>query len=188
MANSKPTLTQHLQNPLQDRLNMIHSLPSSKYSLSWDNWAAFQAWLLREESTFTIKFHLVNTYQGLPEFERQCRYVCSRRGTGGSKPYTKLHPDWNRKRGPKRTECKCALLVKQYPGTATILGNYSSAHDHLLRNANLPFTQIPKDKKEHIAGPLQLGVSADHIDCNTLFDQDSTRVAERTEFIELRDI
>ncbi|KAJ7681661.1 hypothetical protein B0H17DRAFT_942763 [Mycena rosella] len=78
------------------------SLPSSKYSLRWDNWAAFQAWLSREESTFAIE-------------------------------------------------------------TATILGNYSSVHDHLLGNANLPFTQIPKDTKEHIAGLLRLGVSADHI-------------------------
>ncbi|KAJ7677638.1 hypothetical protein B0H17DRAFT_888863, partial [Mycena rosella] len=78
-----------------------------------------------------------------------------------------------------------------------ILGNYSSTHNHLLGNANLPFTQILKDTKEHIVCLLRLGVSADHIlkmlhrgvyDGDTLFDQDSTRVAECTEFIELRDI
>ena len=52
-------------------------------------------------------------YSGMPEFERQLRYVCSRAGTGGIKPYSKLHPEWNHKLPSKRTDCKCTLLVKQ---------------------------------------------------------------------------
>ncbi|KAJ6475881.1 hypothetical protein DFH09DRAFT_849576, partial [Mycena vulgaris] len=130
----------------------------------------------------------------------------------GEKLYIKLHPAWNRKRGAKRTACQCVLLVKQYPGTDIVLGSYSDKHDHPLGNANLPYTQIPKDTKEYIAGLLRLKVSPDHIVSNTyllhttlilllqlklrhhgvydsdnLFDSEASTAA-RTEFIELRDI
>ncbi|KAJ7468311.1 hypothetical protein B0H11DRAFT_2306036, partial [Mycena galericulata] len=117
----------------------------------------------------------------------------------GQKAYTKLHPDWNRKRGPKRTDCKCTLIIKQYPDVPTVLGNYSDTHNHDLGNANLPFTQIPKAAREHIAGLLRMKVAPEHIvslfrswayDKDDLFEQnlDADFVAERTEFIELRDI
>ncbi|KAJ6490439.1 hypothetical protein DFH09DRAFT_947897, partial [Mycena vulgaris] len=175
------------------------SLPSSKYTLRWDDWSSFKTWLLAEQQTLGIELRLVNTYAGLPEYERQCRYVCSRKGTGGIKAYTKLHPNWNRKRQSKRTDCNAHILVKQYPGTPIILGNYSAAHDHSLGNANLPFTQIPTETREYIAGLLRLKVSPDYIlkilhcgayegDEGFEHDLDDTLVATRTEFIELRDI
>ncbi|KAJ6496886.1 hypothetical protein DFH09DRAFT_854266, partial [Mycena vulgaris] len=117
----------------------------------------------------------------------------------GTKPYDKLHPDWNRKRDTKKTECKCSLLVKEYPGTTIVLGKYPDAHDHPLGNANLPFTQIPSDTREYIAGLLRLKVSPEHVlkivhrgvyEGDDIFQQDldNNFVAARTEFIELRDI
>ncbi|KAJ7730819.1 hypothetical protein B0H16DRAFT_1329762 [Mycena metata] len=105
----------------------------------------------------------MTTYYGLPEFERQLRYVCSRGGTGGVKPYTKRHPEWHCKLPNKRTGCECVLLVKQYPGVTTVLGNYRDEHNHPLGNANLPFIQIPKETREYIAGLLRLKTSPDHI-------------------------
>jgi hypothetical protein len=88
----------------------------SNYPWSWDSWSAFEAWKTSEERKYCIEFRLVNNYPGLPEFERKLRFVCSRAGTGGAKAYTKLHPDWKRKVPSKRTDCKCTLMVKQYPG------------------------------------------------------------------------
>ncbi|KAJ6540761.1 hypothetical protein B0H19DRAFT_872761, partial [Mycena capillaripes] len=80
-----------------------------------------------------------------------------------------------------------------------VLGSYSETHDHPLGNANLRFTQIPKATREYIAGLLRLKISPDHIlhllhrdvyDNDDLFehDLDETHVADRTEFIPLRDI
>ncbi|KAJ7262963.1 hypothetical protein C8J57DRAFT_1039376, partial [Mycena rebaudengoi] len=159
----------------------------------------FQIWLNDEQERHGIEFRLVNTYKRSELYTRQLRYVCSRTGTGGEKGYIKTHPDWNRKRGPKRTDCECTLLVKQYPEISTILGNYTSTHNHDLGNANLPFTQIPKNAREHIAALLRMKVAPDHIlkmlhrgvyDQDTLFECDlnADSVAARTEFIELRDI
>ncbi|KAJ7470045.1 hypothetical protein B0H11DRAFT_1634302, partial [Mycena galericulata] len=156
----------------------------------------FDTWLAEEQRAHGIELHLVNTYPGLPEFERQLRYVCSRGGTGGIKPYVKRHPEWNRKIETKRTQCKCRLLVKQYPGISTVLGDYRDEHDHALGNANLRFTQIPKETREYIATLLRMKLEPDHIvrlcvyDNDDLFDQDldSNVVAARTEFIQLRDV
>jgi hypothetical protein len=142
-----------------------HDKSSEKYQHSWDDWTAFETWRAQEQREKCIEFRLVKTYSGLPEFERQLRYVCSRAGTGGIKPYSKLHPEWNRKIPSKRTDCKCTLLVKQYPGISTVLGNYSDTHDHPIGNLNLPFVQIPKETREYIAGLLRIKVAPDHIVC-----------------------
>ncbi|KAJ7915976.1 hypothetical protein B0H13DRAFT_1547646, partial [Mycena leptocephala] len=50
----------------------------SKYNFRWDNWAQFQAWRAAEEENHCIELPLVNTYEGMPVYVRQCRYVCSR--------------------------------------------------------------------------------------------------------------
>jgi hypothetical protein len=109
-------------------------IASSEYQQCWETWTDFENWIVQEQRSKGIELHLVNTYLGLPEFERKLRYVCSRAGTGGLKTYVKRHPDWNRKIENKRTDCKCRLLVKQYPGISTILGSYRDEHDHALRN------------------------------------------------------
>ncbi|KAF7372258.1 SWIM-type domain-containing protein [Mycena venus] len=176
-----------------------HDLASGKYQKQWKSWRDFEAWLAAEQEQHALEFRLVNTYTGSCLYTRQLRYVCSRAGTGGQKEYVKLHPDWNRKRGPKRTDCKCTLIVKQYPDISTVLGNYSDVHDHDLGNANLPFTQIPKAAREQIAGLLRMKVAPEHIlkmlhrgvyDHDELFTQDldTDYIASRMEFIELRDI
>ncbi|KAJ7202556.1 hypothetical protein GGX14DRAFT_330437, partial [Mycena pura] len=133
-----------------------YDLASSKYQHRWDNWVKFQEWLLQEQQQQCIELRLVNTYRRMPAYERKCRYVCSRAGTGGIKPYTRRHPEWNQKLGSKRTGCECSLLVKEYPGISTVLGHYSNAHNHQIGNENLPYTQIPKETKEYIAGLLRL--------------------------------
>ncbi|KAJ7163664.1 hypothetical protein C8R46DRAFT_902402, partial [Mycena filopes] len=185
---------------------------SSEYTRSWVSWTEFQGWRAAEEEKHCIELRLVNTFCGLPEFERQCRYVCSRAGTGGQKEYTKRHPEWTRKIPSKHTDCRCILMVKEYPGTSTVLGTYRAEHNHPLGHANLRFTRISKETREYIAGLLCLKVDAAHIvnrvpnysgkpefdlgpeisgwaevsvhGCNN----DTSTSAKRNEFIQLRDI
>ncbi|KAK7055935.1 hypothetical protein R3P38DRAFT_3170599 [Favolaschia claudopus] len=133
------------------------------FNLRWENWAGFEQWLGEEQRRKGIELSLVNTYLGEPEFSRKLRYVCSRGGTGGIKTYAKKFPERERKMPNKRTDCACRLLVKQYPGVSVILGDYLDEHDHPLGNANLPFTQIPRETREYIAGLLRLKVDPDHI-------------------------
>ncbi|KAJ7618888.1 hypothetical protein DFH06DRAFT_941234, partial [Mycena polygramma] len=133
-----------------------YDLASSKYQQRWDSFKNFELWLQEEQRSKAIELRLVNTYRDSPLYERTLRYACSRGGTGGTKPYSKLHPTWNRKTEGKRTGCQCSLLVKQYPGTSTVLGNYSDTHNHDVGTANLRFTQISKETREYIAGLLRL--------------------------------
>ncbi|KAJ7745826.1 hypothetical protein DFH07DRAFT_725469, partial [Mycena maculata] len=158
------------------------------------SWVEFQKWRATEERKYCIELLLVTTFLGLPEYKRQCRYVCSRGSTGGVKTYEKLHPKWNRKRERKRTDCKCVLTVKEYPEVATVLGSYSSEHNHPTGNANLPYVQIPKETREYIAGLLRQKIDPTHIlaiihggvyDQDDLFEHDETVNAE---LIKLRDI
>ncbi|KAJ7061372.1 hypothetical protein C8F01DRAFT_943216, partial [Mycena amicta] len=74
-------------------------------------------------------------------------FVCSRGGTGGVKSYVKLHPEWTRKLPSKRTDCKCVLIVKNYPDTLTVLAKYIDEHNHAIANANLAHTHIPADAR-----------------------------------------
>ncbi|KAJ7918226.1 hypothetical protein B0H13DRAFT_1607564 [Mycena leptocephala] len=72
--------------PLSPPLGSLeYNLTQSKYNLRWDNWLEFQAWRAAEEEKHCIELRLVNTYEGMPVYVRQCRYVCSRAGTGGIK-------------------------------------------------------------------------------------------------------
>ncbi|KAJ7872655.1 hypothetical protein B0H14DRAFT_2570159 [Mycena olivaceomarginata] len=139
----------------------------------------------------------VKTYTGTQVYDNRYRFVCSRKGTGGLKAYTKV-PDWSHKRESKRTDCPCVLIVNEYPGVATVLENYTNEHNHPLGNENLRFNQIPKETREYIAGLLQLHVSPEFIlqlihggvysnDDTFDNDQDGT-VASRNDFIQLQDI
>ncbi|KAK7016693.1 hypothetical protein R3P38DRAFT_3361318 [Favolaschia claudopus] len=165
------------------------------FNLRWENWHGFERWLGEEQRRKGIELSLVNTYLGEPEFSRKLRYVCSRAGTGGIKTHVKKFPERERKIPNKRTDCKCRLIVKQYPGVSVVLGDYRDQHDHSLGNANLPFTQIPRETREYIAGLLRLKVDPDHIlrlvhrgvyDNDNLFEEDLDDgfVASRTEFIQ----
>ncbi|KAJ7828010.1 hypothetical protein B0H13DRAFT_1917304 [Mycena leptocephala] len=102
-----PTPPKHAPGSFQ------YDLASGKYQTQWKDWHELQTWL-DDEQECRGKFRLVNTYKRSELYTRQLRYVCARTGTGGEKDYIKIHPDWNRKRGPKQTDCECTLLVKQF--------------------------------------------------------------------------
>lgn len=143
--------------------SFLHDLAKGKYLQRWESWPEFEDWLAREQQDLAIELRHVNTYSKADAYLRKLRYVCSRGGTGGRKEYNKLHPNWTRKCEGKRTDCKCSLVVKEYPGVSTVLGDYVTTHNHPLGNANLRFTRIPKETREYIAGLLRLGVTPDRI-------------------------
>lgn len=140
-----------------------YDLECGKYQKQWKDWQQFEEWLVQEQADKTVEFGLANTYKTSNLYTRKLYYVCSRAGTGGIKNYVKLHPEWQRKRGPKRTNCPCTLTVKEYPGRSTVLGQYLDVHNHELGNGNLPYTRIPKEARERIAGLLRMKVTAEHI-------------------------
>ncbi|KAK7065058.1 hypothetical protein R3P38DRAFT_2430387, partial [Favolaschia claudopus] len=122
--------------------SLEYDLNSPEYNFRWDSFADFELWRKEEERTKGIELRRVKTYAGPASqvYDNRYRFVCSRKGTGGVKAYTKLRPDWTRKRESKRTDCECVLIIKKYPGTSVILGNYTNEHNHSLGNENLRFT------------------------------------------------
>ncbi|KAK6971284.1 hypothetical protein R3P38DRAFT_3242736 [Favolaschia claudopus] len=179
--------------------SLQHDLSSLKYDLRWNSWREFLTWRDEEQVQKGIQFKRVKVYEynSNPHFGQQTRFVCSRKGTGGVKNYTKAHPEWKQKQESMRTDCPCVLLVKTYPNVSTVLGNYTDEHNHDLGNQNLRFTRISKETREYIAGLLRLKVSPNHIlhlihggvyHQDSLFDSDDTTTASRNDFIQLQDI
>jgi hypothetical protein len=138
---------------------------NGKFNLSWDTETDFKTWLTDEQRRNTIELQLVHTVAGLPHFSRKRRFVCSRHGTGGVKVVEKKLPERVRKIPSKLTGCQCSLVVKQYPNTTKLLGKYYDQHNHPLNATNLPFTRIPKETREFIAGRLRDRMSADAVVC-----------------------
>ncbi|KAJ7060601.1 hypothetical protein C8F01DRAFT_988050 [Mycena amicta] len=89
------------------------------------------------------------------------RYVCSRAGTGGEKPYAKKFPERKHKKELKVIECTVSLSIKVYANSSHILGwLHNREHNHPTGDKNLPFTRIPKALREIIAGHVRNGLSA----------------------------
>jgi hypothetical protein len=59
--------------------------------------------------------------------------------------------------------CTCKLVVKTYPKTDMVLGEYSWKHTHAVGNQNLKYTCIPKVLHADIEAELCAGM-----DLNTL--------------------
>src|SRR6266851_5951959 len=72
-------------------------------------------------------------------------------GAGNS---TKKNLHWNRKIDSKKTGCHCQVIIKLYPHTDTILGNYRNAHDHEVGSDNIAYTRMSGVAREQIKSML----------------------------------
>jgi FAR1 DNA-binding domain len=72
----------------------------------------------------------------------KCYYVCSQEWSGGKSKYEKKYPDRLRKKDSQKTGCWCKIVIKQYPHTLIVLGQYEQDHNHQLGLANLAYTHI----------------------------------------------
>ena len=130
------------------------------YPLEWSDFAAFNAWRREEELRYSIEL-IASTVKcgvtvkcGGPLWTEKRLYVCSRQPSGGRTEFEKKHPDWCRKIGSKKTGCRCRVVIKLYPHTDTILGNYMNTHDHEVGSENIAYTWMSHVAREQIKSML----------------------------------
>ena len=114
----------------------------SNYPLEWSDLATFNTWHQEEECRYSIEFIASRVRSGGHLWTQNQLYVCSRQLSGGRKQYEKKNPHWNRKIDSKKTGCHCRVIIKLYPHTDTILGNYRNAHDHEVGSDNIAYTRM----------------------------------------------
>jgi hypothetical protein len=124
------------------------------YMLEWANFAEFDAWCWVEEATNMIEFCALTVWQSGTLWTCQCLFVCRHQSTGGGN-YTKKNPKQKHKIESKKISCLCHLLIKIYPHTTTILGNYKKAHNHETGATNIKYMGILHDTWEHIRALLR---------------------------------
>lgn len=145
-------------------------LHSGKFNKSWGSLPAMQAWILAEEDVVVMDLRLkmrqehVAGEQGA--WMHRYYYNCARQGTGGLSKYVKKNPEWNQKNGSRQTGCVCQLLVKSYPNTPTLLGQYVSEHSHPIGEANARYTMLSKPTRIKIAESLCKGVTSERVVCH----------------------
>ena len=137
---------------------------NAKYNMTWPSWPAFELFLHDTQTQNAVEFLKVQTTSGGEWYMSRILFYCSRHGTGGTKSYTRLHPNWkDRKIGSKLTKCSASLKVKTYHGTETVLGIYDDEHNHPTGKDNLRYTRISLETRQWIAGMVRLGVKATEI-------------------------
>ena len=120
------------------------------FSLEWANLAEFEKWRRVEERTSSIELNASSTRGGGVLWTWSQRFVCGRQNTGGARNYQKKHPTRQRKIQNRKSGCGCHIIIKKYPHTSTILGRYVAEHDHEIGAANIAFTRLSRDAREHI--------------------------------------
>lgn len=143
-----------------------------KYNVSWNLLEETMLWLQNIQEQEVVELQMThhkinNTNNG--KWTKTYYFSCSRNGTGGEKPYDKLHPEWGRKVPMKQTGCMCFLIVKLYPGTSCVLGKYTSNHNHLIGGVNAWFMCLSDVTKDQILEMLHMGISHDKIVSHNLY-------------------
>jgi hypothetical protein len=125
-----------------------HDRESGLYPHEWGNLAEFDTWRQEEEITYSIQFVASRVAHGNKLWTLKRYYVCSREWSGGKSKYEKKYPDRLRKKDSQKTGCRCKIVIKQYPHTLIVLGQYEQDHDHQLGLANLAYTHISHASRE----------------------------------------
>jgi hypothetical protein len=124
------------------------------YPLEWSDLDAFNAWRREEELRYSIELIASTVKRGGPLWTEKRLYVCTRQPSGGRKPYEKKNPGWKRKIDSKKKGCRCRVVIKLYPHTDTILGNYTNTHDHEIGSDNIAYTRMSGVAREQIKSML----------------------------------
>jgi hypothetical protein len=123
------------------------------YTLEWANIAKFDTWHRVEEAANTIEFQASTVWQGGALWTCQRLFMCGRQATGGGK-YTKKTKQ-KCKIESKKISCPCHVLIKIYPHTPAILGNYKKAHNHETGSANIKYMGISHEARECVKALLE---------------------------------
>jgi hypothetical protein len=122
------------------------------YTLKWANFAKFDAWHQVEEAAHMIEFRPSTVWKGSTLWTHQCLFVCGCQIISSDWKYTKKNPEHKCKIKSKKISCPCHLLIKIYPHTSIILGNYKKAHNHETGAANIKYMGVSHEAQEHIKG------------------------------------
>lgn len=148
-----------------------NDLHSGKFNKSWDSLSMMHAWIHAEEEAVVmdlrLKMRQEHTAGARGAWIHRYYYCCTRQGTGGLSKYVKKHPEWNQKQGSRRTGCACQLLVKSYPNTPRLLGQYVPEHSHPIGEANAQYTMLAKSTRIEITESLRAGVSVERVVCHS---------------------
>jgi len=130
------------------------------FPLEWSDLTTFNAWHQEEELCYSIELITSRVRSRGTLWTQNWLYVCSCQLSRGWKEYEKKKPDWNRKIGSKKTGCCCYIIIKLYPHTNTILGNYRNAYNYEVSLANIAYTWMSGIAQEQIK--LMLVQKVDH--------------------------
>jgi hypothetical protein len=153
-ASDDPPETAETQATSTRRGSFNYDWEHSDFPLEWSDLTAFNAWCWEEELHYSIEL-IASRVRSRGTFWTQNQlYVCSRQLSGGQKEYEKKKPDRKRKIGSKKTGCHCHVIIKLYPHTNTILGNYRNKHDHKVGSDNIAYTWMSSIAWEQIKSML----------------------------------
>jgi len=124
------------------------------YPLEWSNLDAFNAWRQEEELCYSIKLIASMVKHRGPLWTEKRLYICSHQPSGGRKPYEKKNPGWKHKIDSKKKGCHCRVVIKLYPHTDTILGNYTNTHDHKIGSDNIAYMRMSGIAQKQIKSML----------------------------------
>ena len=133
----------------------------------WASLAEFDAWHRQEEITNSIELTVSKSRSG-KEYKQKRVYKCSRKPSGGKKPYKKKHPEWKRKRDSKKTGCRCKLTIKIYHDTPIVLGRYDADHDHDIGVNNVAHTRMSLAARNEICKMLTQQIDNKEIVCKAI--------------------
>ena len=136
--------------------------------LEWDNEDEFLVWLAAEETKNTIKLIVSHTEKSnSPNWRARRLYRCSWEFSGGQVDRANAN-HWDRKIPSKKTGCGCRLVIKQYPGTDTMLGKYEGKHDHPLGDDNLRFLRLSENTRNLVMEMIHTRIDPKAIVSNKL--------------------
>lgn len=133
-----------------------------RFPLQWTSAEELGIWLKKEQEQSMIELRLRTTCVN-QNATKVYYYFCSREGTGGVRAYSKKHPERERKIHTKRLRCPCRLVVKSYPNTNVLLGQYHADHSHPIGDENARFTSLSQETRIRIAEMLRLKMSHSQI-------------------------
>jgi len=129
------------------------------YSLEWLNIAKFDTWCWVEEILNSIEFWRSSNWVGGALWTIKLLFRCGHHFTGGgSDDYQITNPKWKQVKA-KKTECPCHIIIKVYPHTSTILGQYVIEHDHELGQANIRHTAVSCEAWEQVKTLLKCKIN-----------------------------
>ena len=116
------------------------------YGLQWLSIDEFEEWCQSEEHMHTIKLRVVKVEHSVVTLGRSLWmtkhvYQCMHQWVG-QRADQRTHPEQQCKIPRKGTSCCCQIIIKCYPHTPIVLGQYVVEYNHSLSADNLTYAPV----------------------------------------------